>query len=578
MAEILHRISDSLLIQKLKANPNSYKKDLVRDLQKAANHTLKFPKLSCSVKSVLHTQLENGKEFTLGEKRSVLSTFEDTWREIPFSEIKQKNTDPDIRAVWEPARLQHLMILLHHLSTNRNQEQKNSIEELIQARLFWWIIHNPFLHGPHYTSVMECALRIPVFFAAYLNLKQLSSNQQHTLLLTIFQHSWLIRKRLSLYSSLGNHTISECVGLIIAGALFKKTDQGTEWLQTGIRLLEQECNHQILDDGGPAEQSFSYHRFVLDLYWLAIHFLTDNNLHDCSSMRKRVLVGETFLQTIQYKDESLPMIGDSDDGFAVAPGLSPVREVLNATNQPLPYKNFPNSGYSLFRGENGLRILFDHGSLGMAPLYNHGHADCLSILISFQHIDFLIDPGTFQYNGNQQLRRYFKSTKAHNTVSVDGFSQAKHLSSFMWDRSFEVSWEAKIVNKNNIIASGKHNGFTLQDIAVSHCRTLTFNPTGTLTIEDTFSGSGKHEYTLHFHLHPAVTVSRKNKTILLQRENITMSLTINAETINLLHGKNEPLAGWYSRSYGSIEPTTTIQAVKHGTPENTFFKTSIVML
>ena len=30
---------------------------------------------------------------------------------------------------------------------------------------------------------------------------------------------------------------------------------------------------QILDDGGPAEQSFSYHRFVLDLYWLAIGIL-----------------------------------------------------------------------------------------------------------------------------------------------------------------------------------------------------------------------------------------------------------------------------------------------------------------
>ena len=47
-------------------------------------------------------------------------------------------------------------------------------------------------------------------------------------------------------------------------------------MNRGIDLLQQELFHQILDDGGPAEQSLNYHRFVLDLYWLAVDFMEKN--------------------------------------------------------------------------------------------------------------------------------------------------------------------------------------------------------------------------------------------------------------------------------------------------------------
>jgi hypothetical protein len=60
---------------------------------------------------------------------------------------------------------------------------------------------------------------------------------------------------------------------VFAGAILKKTTEVGNWLQTGIRLLTNELPHQILNDGGPVEQSFNYHRFVLDLYWLWMNFI-----------------------------------------------------------------------------------------------------------------------------------------------------------------------------------------------------------------------------------------------------------------------------------------------------------------
>ena len=60
----------------------------------------------------------------------------------------------------------------------------------------------------------------------------------------------------------------------------------------------------------------------------------------------------------------------------------------------------------------------------MAPLYNHGHADALSVTLSLGETPFLIDPGTYRYNGVPDWRRYFKGTRAHNTICIDEQDQA----------------------------------------------------------------------------------------------------------------------------------------------------------
>ena len=61
---------------------------------------------------------------------------------------------------------------------------------------------------------------------------------------------------------------------------------------------------------------------------------------------------------------------------------------------------------------------------GMPPLYNHGHADALSITLSVGGKETLVDPGTYRYNGEPEFRKYFKGTRAHNTVTIDGLDQA----------------------------------------------------------------------------------------------------------------------------------------------------------
>src|SRR5262249_62005662 len=86
------------------------------------------------------------------------------------------------------------------------------------------------------------------------------------------------------------------------------------------------------------------------------------------------------------------------------------------------------------RGAAGLVVVIDHGPLGMAPGYGHGHADALSLSACVRGEGLLIDPGTYGYNLGEKWRRYFRSTRAHNTVTVDGLDQALQVGTFLWSR------------------------------------------------------------------------------------------------------------------------------------------------
>ena len=76
-------------------------------------------------------------------------------------------------------------------------------------------------------------------------------------------HAPFIEDRLSLHSSSGNHSVAEGAALVHAGLLFPEPRGARCWYETGLRLLEREAPRQVLPDGGPVEQAFWYHLFVL---------------------------------------------------------------------------------------------------------------------------------------------------------------------------------------------------------------------------------------------------------------------------------------------------------------------------
>jgi hypothetical protein len=534
---------------------------------------LRLPDLNSAISQDHIGQILDGKVFNLNTDSLALKACEKKCQGVFFSDIEQEFF-PDIRAVWEPARLQHITILLAQVACNSKSPDFDEVQRFSKRAVLQWINENPFLFGPHYMSAMECGLRIPIFFYCLKLLSSLSLQEYRMILNTIYLHAWWISRRLSLYSSLGNHTIAECVGLIFAGALFNNTQEGNKWIKRGTNLLEKELEHQILEDGGSAEQSLNYHRFVLDLYWLSVDFLEKNSLHDCSDIRPRLLRGEDFLKAFQDTGGNMPSIGDSDDGCAIAPGITPRRAKTNPSKPGC--KVFKQSGYTVITTENQVAFTFDHGPLGMPPLYNHGHADALAITLTREARQMLVDPGTYRYNGVSEWRKYFKGTRAHNTVTIDGLDQAVQETGFIWSKPFRTEPVTCQKEKGALFIEAMHNGYARLEDSVWHKRAVLFLDGTNFIIKDSFKGKGIHDFEVNYHLHPDAVASKTNGFWLIDNQEVKIFLRLLYEDDFVgIRGQKEPLLGWYSPSYGIKKKCGVLNCTKRGMPREISFVTAI---
>lgn len=532
---------------------------------------LLLPRLKRDQSQVELCSIIAGQRFTHGTDPVTLQAWE---RALISEKPVAGQAAADIRTVWEPARLQHLTIALAMLSRGESPAASESLEQFVEREVTAWLKANPFLTGLQYRSAMECGLRIPVFMYCLRLLSGLDAETRELLGTAVFLHAWWIERNLSLYSSRGNHTVCEACGLVFAGALYRDTERGHRWLEKGIRLLRRELSEQVLADGGPVEQSFSYHRFVLDIYWLTLDLLEQNNLHQTRDMLPRLLEGERFLSSVSFAKGQFPAVGDSDDGHAVAPGVIPHRGEVQHADQD--YRTFPQAGYTVIRGVNGFFLLFDHGPLGMPPLYNHGHADALSVTLALGDEELLVDPGTFRYNGVPRERAYFKSTSAHNTVVVDGFDQAEQITGFIWEMPYQSRLLRQEQIDNGRVFEAEHTGYRRLKQPVVHNRRLVYTPQESLLIKDTFSGKGTHDFSVQFCLHPEAHVNQEDGWWRIERAGGAIRLKLlDGYEFELLQGEENPLAGWYSPAYGSKVAAPLLRCRRTGDCASVIFRTYI---
>ncbi len=117
-----------------------------------------------------------------------------------------------------------------------------------------------------------------------------------------------------------------------------------------------------------------------------------------------------------------PLFNDSGDNVArsMISLLDSLREEFQIT--PVSRHAFPEAGY--YGIENGaLKLWMDAGEIAPSYMPGHGHCDGLSFELSYGGRPVFVNSGTGQYQG--ELRSYFRSTAAHNTVVIDGKEQSQ---------------------------------------------------------------------------------------------------------------------------------------------------------
>jgi hypothetical protein len=490
----------------------------------------------------------------------------DTGRDWPqrfFGALPHRAGNPygDIRVAWEPARLQQL-VSLALLSQRLPAAGAGDAVRLLEEQLLSFVAANPALTGIHYVSSMECGLRLmAACHAVDIAGERLARPDAvaEALLAMVAGHAAFIERRLSLHSSAGNHTVAEAAGLVYAGVLFPEFASASRWRATGMRLLVREATRQILDDGGGAEQAPWYLLLITDLYGLVARLLEHRGERVPAPIGDRLARARGFLGALAREPAGLPAVGDCDDGYALSPLL---RLSFAPPPQPPVEQTFPAAGCTLWRtaAAPGWRLWFDHGPLGMAPLFGHGHADALSVLLWHGDREIFTDAGTYTYTGDLRWRGYFRGTSAHNTVCVDARDQAERQTPFMWSAPFTARRLRSATDGGVLRTLASHDGYERLPGRVRHFRGLALHADGALTVWDWLDGGGEHAVELRWHA--GVPVARADG---LWRLGDAAFLGISGgETVAVRGAEAEPVAGWRSRRYGVREPITTLCTARRG--------------
>ncbi len=340
------------------------------------------------------------------------------------------------------------------------------------------------------------------------DLEQRGEGRKIDLLLpSLAQQAATLNRRLE-KDLLGNHLLKNIKALLFAGALLE-TPRSARWLEEGESLLERELKEQILPDGGHFERSPMYHAEVLeDLLDLQVLGSACAMKWRCDgALALAITMMRAFLQGILHPDGELPLLNDSALNVARPPAelLRAAPGAVSKSCDPRPaVEIFPRTGYGVIRDRaSASHLVFDCGPLGPDCQPGHGHCDVLSYELSLHGRRVVVDTGVSTYERNA-VRRYERSTAAHNTIRIDGEDQAEVWASFRVGRRPHVgALEGGSTGPLHFLR-GEHYAYRRRGVV--HARAIALLPPGAWVVVDLLKGRGMHRSESFIHLHPLVRV------------------------------------------------------------------------
>ncbi len=285
------------------------------------------------------------------------------------------------------------------------------------------------------------------------------------------------------YHILANHYLKNGVALFFAGAYFQGPD-ADRWLKKGAQILREELDEQFLADGGHYERSPMYHSICvtdyLDVLNLARHSQGVLSPEDQAGFAQRMTRSLDFLSDICLPDNEIPLFNDS--AFGIAPTQ---KQIFDYAKKVIGYEppvrpsgltthSHAASGYFVCRNDQDA-IIIDCGSIGPEYQPGHAHCDTLSFELAIDGRRVIVDSGVHDYEPSQE-RTYARSTKAHNTVAVDGEEQSEIWGVFRVARRARPL-EARIEQQpdRSVWFTGAHDGYRRLRGRPIHTRSIAYD-------------------------------------------------------------------------------------------------------
>jgi len=498
----------------------------------------------------------------------------------------------DLKYVWEFNRHQFLPYLGVAYYITGEEKYAKKFKDIIVD----WIRNNPPLFGVNWVSGLEISVRLTswIFSLWFFRDSEIINNRIFfkKIFRSMFQHAYYLRFFYTRYSF--NHTVGDLFGIYLFSKTFNYLKPLKKWEKKFFKKFRKQIFLQTRSDGVDIEQSINYHRFVLEFFTL---FLIFNKKKLEEKELNRIEKMFDFLLFTIKPDKTFPAIGDSDDGFVLPLNLynkNKFNDLINLgsilfnrsdlkfistklsflsllvlgyeghlkfKNMPIkkPVKNyhfFDKTGYITFRNswsKESNYLFLDFGKFG--PLHApHSHSDITNIVLYMNSMDILIDSGTFAYNKSLVMRNLFRSSKAHNVLTINSKNQAQIFKGFSWKNKPHL--RRKIFKKDNHFHfSCYHNGY---DNFIIYRKVIVQENFKDLTIRDEViprKGSNKNKvnfFDSYYHFDNKNKMELKGNKILIN-SNLVMEFRANKElALSLINT-------YYSPEYGIKIPNKTLR-------------------
>lgn len=540
-----------------------------------------------------------------------------TGREFPKSFAHKIDIRSDkygsAKHVWEVNRMQFML----HIAMLYENSGNGKYLDLFRYHLTSWKNENPYMVGVNWYSNIEVNLRLICWYFCWQVLdvdgvcadiakeptfKEFVRDVWRPL---IYEHAEYSYNHPSLCSSANNHLISEYAGLFVAACGWDIPNRKArlEYAKAG---LEREILTQNTAEGVNREEAAEYIQFIDDFFLIAAVVGRRAGVEFSEAYNKRLHSMADYMNAMLDCNCNYPMYGDGDDGFVLRPDsgghFNNFKSLLSSfavyfedasfkragvmwdeKNEllfgyegrkkflMLPTVNagfltdgnrfFPESGHFIFRRAEGIAgsgfcetyLHFDAAPLGFLSIAAHAHADALSFILHVDGFPVIVDPGTFTYHTHKDLRAYFVSTIAHNTVCVNGKNQANQAGPTMWLNHYKAKVVSCDEKSGEVVAT--HNGYASD--GVTHMRKIQFNrDKNEFMIVDTLRCEKVATVEIPFHLHPETTVRLDGRMVALDVPGARRVMIELDEKLTYTVRDD----GWYSEHFGEKVPMQYLYA------------------
>ncbi len=392
------------------------------------------------------------------------------------------------------------------------------VRELVAQMMHWIRTCPPPRHSSGNPSpcwrTIECGIRMgqvwPHVLYRILGARSFTPEACVTMIKSMVDHA----RHLMRWRTGGNWLTMECAGLGTVGILFPEFKDAEKWRETAIETLYAELNRQVYPDGAQFELTTGYHHVALHNFLLLYRLAKLNNVPvpaDYAERLKRMYYCDIFLAEPDWRTPAF-----NDGGRAYVLGyLREAREelypddpliawaaTLGAEGKPPAETShlFPYAGWMVMRSAwldpDARYLCFEAGPYG----YGHQHEDKLNIVVYGYGREHITDPGNYNYDSSP-WRRYVLSTRAHNTIRIDGRDQNRRgLRELYVTRGplTDIEWLSgpKLDYGAGIYRSGYG---PKREVKVIHCRQVVFIKPDAFLVLDTLLGEGEHKIEALFH-------------------------------------------------------------------------------